>query len=85
MAKKPVPEFTNIDEMARFFDETDTTELDPGPMEREEYEPKRVVLSIRLDASDDAELSQSVAPNARSPAECAETGDARLRIAPVVR
>lgn len=58
MAKKPVPEFKSTDEMARFFDETDTSELDLGPMERGEYSPKRVVLSIRLDASDDIDLAR---------------------------
>lgn len=58
MVKRRVPEFNNISEMARFFDETETTELDLGPMELGEYEPKRVVLSIRLDAGDDIDLAR---------------------------
>jgi hypothetical protein len=58
VVKKRVPEFNDISEMARFFDETDSAELDLGPMERGEYEPKRVVLSIRLDASDDIDLAR---------------------------
>lgn len=50
MAKK-APKFANIDEMARFWDENDSTEFE-GEVEDVKYEPKRVVLSVRFDPGD---------------------------------
>lgn len=48
--KKPVPEFQSIDEMARCWDEHDTTDFDLG--EEVQYIPKRLVLSVRFDVGD---------------------------------
>lgn len=50
--KRPVPEFQSIDEMARFWDQHDTTDFDLGEPEEIQYVPKRLVLSVRFDVGD---------------------------------
>lgn len=57
MAEKKVPEFSNVDEMARFWDTHDSTEFE-GEIEEVEYSPKRLVLSVRFDLGDMIALSR---------------------------
>jgi len=52
MAKKELPEFKTIEEMAEFWDTHDSTEFEAGEVDAVEYKPKRVVLSVRFDAGD---------------------------------
>lgn len=56
--EKKVPEFKSMEEMARFFDENDTTKLELGPAEQVKYEPTRIVLSVRFDPEDMIALSR---------------------------
>jgi hypothetical protein len=52
MARKKLPEFNNIEDMANFWDTHDSTELEEGEIEAIEYMPKRLVLTVRFDAGD---------------------------------
>lgn len=49
MSKREVPDFKSIEEMAEFFANTDTSELDLGDVESVDYEPKRIAVSVRID------------------------------------
>lgn len=57
MAKRPVPEFKSLNEMARFFEKHSVADLDLQA-ESIKYEPKRVVLSVRFDPDDMIGLSR---------------------------
>lgn len=52
MAKKKLPEFKDIEDMADFWDIHDSTEFEEGEIEAVEYKPKRLVLTVRFDAGD---------------------------------
>jgi len=52
MARKKLPEFNNIEDMANFWDTHDSTEFEEGEIEAIEYKPKRLVLTVRFDAGD---------------------------------
>lgn len=52
MAKKELPEFKTINEMAEFWDNHDSTEFEEGEIEAVEYKPKQIVLTVRFDAGD---------------------------------
>ena len=39
-------EFKNIEDMANFWDNHDSTEFEAGEIEAVEYKPKRVVLTV---------------------------------------
>ncbi len=58
MTKKKIPEFRNIEEMAEFWDNHDTTEFAVGEIEPVEYKPKRLVLTVRFDAGDMLAISR---------------------------
>jgi hypothetical protein len=51
MTKRAVPDFTSLDDMARFFEENSVADLDLQ-VEPIKYEPKRIVLSVRFDPDD---------------------------------
>ncbi len=57
MTKRAVPEFSSLDDMARFFEENSVADLDLQ-VESIKYEPKRVVLSVRFDPDDMVGLSR---------------------------
>ncbi len=57
MGKKAVPEFSSLDEIARFFEENSVADVDLQVAEVR-YEPKRIVLSVRLDPEDMIGLSR---------------------------
>lgn len=52
MTKKRLPQFNDIEDMARFWDEHDSMEFEHDEIEEVKYAPKRVVLSVRFDAGD---------------------------------
>lgn len=57
--KKRIPDFENIEEMARFWDSHDSTEFAGGKVEEVAYEPKRLVLSVRFEPGDMIALSRA--------------------------
>lgn len=57
MSKREVPEFSSLDDMARFFEENSVADLDLQ-VEDIKYEPKRIVLSVRFDPDDMVSLSR---------------------------
>lgn len=58
MTKKVIPDFKNIEDMARFWDKHDTTEFQHEEVEEVDYQPKRVVLSVRFDPEDAIAISR---------------------------
>lgn len=56
--KKELPKFGSIEEMARFWDEHETTDYKlEGPSEVT-YEPKSVILSVRFEPEDALALTR---------------------------
>jgi predicted DNA binding CopG/RHH family protein len=59
MKKKELPEFRNIEEMATFWDDHDSTAFEAGTVEAVEYKPKRFVLTVRFDSGDMLAISRA--------------------------
>lgn len=57
--KRPLPEFQNIEEMAQFWDSHDSTMFEEAEVEEVEYEPKRLVLSVRFEPGDMISLTRT--------------------------
>jgi len=51
LTKRAVPDFSSLDDMARFFEGNSAADLDLQ-VEPIKYEPKRIVLSVRFDPDD---------------------------------
>jgi predicted DNA binding CopG/RHH family protein len=58
MSKKKPPSFNNIEEMAEFWDEHDTTEYNLGEPEAVIYQPRSVVMTVRFDPGDMLTISR---------------------------
>lgn len=58
MDDRKIPEFKTVEEMADFWLNHDSTQFDHGPEESVEYQPKRIILSVRLDPEDAIALSR---------------------------
>lgn len=59
MTRKKLPEFQTIEEMAQFWDSHDSTGFQEGEIEEVEYEPKRLVLSVRFEPGDMITLTRA--------------------------
>lgn len=52
MTRREIPDFKDIDELARFWESHDTEDFAHPEIEDVEYRPRRVVMSVRFDAAE---------------------------------